>query len=84
MLMRNAKAQLIIPFQNQLRANDGSKYLAKKKLGDALQLKYDHKFFYICRDHKTNLEHLFSGKDILDHGFFSHLQGLSIQSVFGF
>jgi glycosidase len=54
---------------------DGSKYLAKTKLGDALQLKYDYKFFYICRDHKTNLEHLFSGKDILDHGFFLHLQG---------
>ena len=56
-------------------ANDGSKYLAKTKLGDALQLKYDHKFFFICRDHKTNMEHLFSGKDILDHGFFFHLQG---------
>ena len=56
-------------------ANDGSKYLAKIKLGDALQLKYDHKFFCICRDHKTTLEHLFSGKNILDHGFFFHLQG---------
>ena len=56
-------------------ANNGSKYLAKKKLGDALQLKYDHKCFYICRDHRTNLEHLYSGKDILDHGFFFHLQG---------
>ncbi len=43
-------------------ANDGSKFLAKTKLGDALRLKYDHKFFYICRDHKTNLEHLFYGK----------------------
>lgn len=65
-------------------ANDGSKYLAKKKLGDALQLKYDHKFFYICRDHKTNLEHLFSGKDILDHGFFFHLQGYQYKVFWDF
>jgi glycosidase len=56
-------------------ANDGSKYLNKTKLGDALQLKYDHKIFYICRDHRTNLEHLLSGKDILDHGFHIYLQG---------
>lgn len=55
--------------------DDGSKHLMRTKLGDALQLKYDHKVFYVCRDHRTNLEHLFSGKDILDHGFFSYLQG---------
>jgi hypothetical protein len=65
-------------------ADDGSKYLAKNKLGDALQLKYDSKNFYICRDHKTNLEHLFSGKDILDHGFFLHLQGYQYKLFLGF
>lgn len=56
-------------------AADGSKYLEKTKLGNALKLKYDNKVFYVCRDHKTNLEHIFSGKDILDHGFFIYLQG---------
>ncbi len=56
-------------------ANDDSKYLKKTKLGDALTMRYDQNVFYICRDHKTNLEHIFSGKDILDHGFFLHLQG---------
>ena len=55
--------------------NDGSKYITNTKIGDALHLKYDYKFFYICREHKTNLEHLFSGKNILDHGFFVYLQG---------
>ncbi len=56
-------------------SHDGTKHLRRIKLGDALSLKYDHKIFYICRDHKTKLEHIFSGKDILDHGLFIHLQG---------
>lgn len=58
-----------------ITGNNGSKHLTKTKLGDALQLKYNHSIYFICRDHKTNLEHLFSGKDILDHGFYLHLQG---------
>ncbi len=65
-------------------ANDGTKHLAKTKLGDTLQFKYDHKIFYICRDHKTNLEHLFLGKDILDHGFYLHLQGYEYKIFWDF
>lgn len=60
----------------KLHAEDnGSKHLQRTKLGDALQFKYDHKIFYICREHKTNLEHILSGKEILDHGLFVYLQG---------
>ncbi len=55
--------------------DNGSKHLQRTKLGDALQLKYDHKIFYICREHKTNLEHILSGKEIIDHGLFVYLQG---------
>ena len=72
---QESKGTINYSVPKSISANDGSKYSDKKKLGDALQMKYDHKFFYICRDHKTNLEHLFSGKDILDHGFYIHLQG---------
>jgi hypothetical protein len=64
--------------------NDGSKQLRIIKLGDALNLKYDSNIFYICRDHKTSLEHLFSGKNILDHGFFLHLQGYQYKLFWDF
>lgn len=55
--------------------DNASKHLQRTKLGDALQLKYDNKIFYVCREHKTNLEHIFSGREILDHGLFIYLQG---------
>lgn len=64
--------------------SDGSKHLSRIKLGDALQLKYDPKVFYVCRDHRTNLEHLLSGRDIFDDGLFIYLQGYQYKLLLDF
>ncbi len=64
------------------KMNNGN--LNNKKLADALELKDDHKFFYSFRDHKTNLEYLFSGKDINDFGTYFSLQGYEYRVLLDF
>jgi glycosidase len=49
--------------------------LTNKKLAQALDFKWDSRFFYSCREHKSNLEFLFKGSDINEHGIFFYLKG---------
>ncbi|QQS37602.1 MAG: alpha-amylase [Ignavibacteriales bacterium] len=45
------------------------------RVASALGFKSSSKFYYICREHKTNLQYLFSGREISDHGFHTNLRG---------
>jgi glycosidase len=49
--------------------------LGNKKLANALSFKWDSRFFYSCREHKSNLEFLFKGSDINEHGLYFSLRG---------
>ena len=64
------------------KMNNGN--LNNKKLADALELKDDHKFFYSFKDYKTNLEYLYSGKDINDFGTYFSLQGYEYRVLLDF
>ncbi len=64
------------------KINNGN--LHNKKLGDAINIKYDHKVFYSFRDHKTNFEYLMSGKDIFDFGMYFTLQGYEYKVLLDF
>ncbi|MFO7446402.1 MAG: alpha-amylase family glycosyl hydrolase [Ignavibacteriaceae bacterium] len=50
-------------------------HLYNNKLADALSLKNDGMFFYICREHRSNLEYLLNGKDMHDFGYYTYLAG---------
>ena len=64
------------------KINNGHIY--NKKLGDALNIKYDHKVFYSYRDHKTKLEYIVSGKDIHDFGLYFAIQGYEYKVLLDF
>ena len=64
------------------KINNGN--IHNKKLGDALNIKYDHKVFYSYRDHKTNFEYLMNGKDIYDYGLYFSLRGYEYKVLLDF
>ena len=45
------------------------------RVASALGFKSSNNIFYICRELKTNLYHVFSGREISDHGFHTNLRG---------
>ena len=61
-----------------------SGHLHSKKLAEALNIKYDHKFFYSYRDHKTKLEYLINGKDMHDFGMYFAVQGYEYKILLDF
>lgn len=52
---------------------DNKKEIHTKTLADALQLKQSHKYYYVFRDHITNLEYLRSGYDFAIEGLYVEL-----------
>jgi glycosidase len=64
------------------KINNGHMY--SKKLAEALNIKYDHKFFYSYRDHKTKLEYLINGKDLHDFGIYVALKGYEYKVFLNF
>ncbi|HLP17635.1 MAG TPA: alpha-amylase family glycosyl hydrolase [Bacteroidota bacterium] len=45
-----------------------------KTIGDALSFNGGERMYYIFRDYKSNLEYIRSGREIHDHGIYSHLR----------
>jgi glycosidase len=59
-------------------------YMHSRKLGEALNIKYDYKFFYSYRDHRTKLEYLINGKDMHDFGMYFFIQGYQYKVLMDF
>lgn len=54
------------------------------RVASALGFKSSNKIYYVCREHKTNLQYLFSGREITDHGFHTNLRGYQYKIFFDF
>ncbi len=55
-----------------------------KRIADALGLREDKKYFYIYRDHRTNLEYIISGENVCHNGFHFNLNGYQYYALINF
>ncbi|MCX7771087.1 MAG: alpha-amylase family glycosyl hydrolase [Proteobacteria bacterium] len=66
------------------KLEDGSEIYETKSLGDALQLKNDWKYFYICKDYNSHFEYLFNGKDVHEKGISLGIRGYQYYAFLDF
>lgn len=59
----------------KVHSSDEKKNIYRKKLSEALQFKYDDGYFYILKEHQSNLEYLIPAGKLLHNGFHFNLQG---------
>ena len=55
-----------------------------KMLGEALGLRRDEHYYYILKEHRSNLEFLRTGRELCDKGMTVHLQGFQYQLFYDF
>jgi len=68
----------------KVNTGNGNRIQPAKKLADALGLKYDQRYFYTYKDHKTKLEYIFSGKEFHDFGMYISLYGYHYRACINF
>jgi len=65
-------------------SNGETKEKITTKIADALGIKSKYNYYYLYREHKSNLEYLLSGSDISENGLFFSMQGYQFKVCFGF
>ena len=66
---------------NKINSSGG---LSNRKLGDALGMRGEPNFYYVYRDHSTNLEYIRAAHDIFDSGLYVVLDGYQYNAFLEF
>lgn len=66
------------------KLDDGKEIFESKSLVDALGLRREPFYFYVCKDYNSHLEYLLNGKDIDQNGIFLELNGYQYYAFLNF